>query len=462
MLNDVIIANKTYTKLNISSSEQLDAIAVKVIKRDAPDFLLPIKVLNVDDTVEVRYELGNRTRLAYLPDAMTKQEFVVLLENLLRPFKICNDWFLDYHNFYLNKSYITVGKTYADVQYVYVPDLNYRNEDNEILDFFRNLILQINLSDEPLYVMNLFRRLNERDASLLSILEYIAANEAEKTAPAAAPTPIPVPIPEPAPIPTPIPVVVPKPAETPKPAPTPAPAINTPSKQGADFGNNDMRGGLIDNLFGDAPEEEAPKKSGGFFGTKKEKKQIKEETKGTKNNGLFGGILGGKKTAETTVPKVTVPKETVPQTPAPTVIPQAAVPVATVVYQDDTETAIAGDDEPVSNGNVLMLELEADGGYSFPKLIEVDLSKGYATIGRLDKTGKPQADYNFEASLSFISRRHLRVEKQGEQNVIIDLAADKNGTMLNGEVMVANMSYPIKNGDRIMFSKKHRITYRVC
>ena len=260
MLNDVVIANKTYAKLNISNGEQLDEIAVKVMKQDIPEFLLPIKVINIDGEIEVRYELGSRTRMSYLPESMTKQEFIILLENMVRPFKLCNDWFLDYHNFYLDKDYITIGKTYSDVKYVYIPDQSYGNDEDEILEFFRNLILNTNLKDDPIYVMNLYRRLNERGASLISILDYIANDVSANSAPTPVPVaPAPVPVaPTPAPAPTPSPAtpkaagwgdmlskVVPQKQETQAATSIPAPAENLA------FGQDDMRGGLINNLFGD-------------------------------------------------------------------------------------------------------------------------------------------------------------------------------------------------------------------
>lgn len=456
MLNDIVVANKAYAKLNIADSRQLDEIAVKVIKQDTPDFLLPIKVLDIDDKIEIRYELGSRMRLSYLPDIMTKQEFVILLENLLRPFKNCNDWFLDYHNFYLDKAYITVGKSYSDVRYVYIPDLNYRNEENEILDFFRNFILNTNLSDEPMYVMNLYRCLNERDASVVSILDHIANDTAVTPVTTSVSVEKPVPIP---------------------PVSLQASAVNTVDVkqesvkesvqkkavlENSEFGKEDARGGLIDNLFGEE-EAEGTRKSGGIFSSKKEKKAPKAEPKEKvkKTGGIFGGILGGRKITEE---KTEVSVEQLMSQASGLAAEKnhtSAVPMMAAPYYDDTETAIAGEEEPADMENMLVLMLESDGGYAFPKYIEVDMSRGYATIGRMDKAGNKQSDYNFDSAFSFISRRHLRVEKRGAQYVIIDLAADKNGTLLNGEVLTANMAYPIKAGDKIMFSKKHRITYRV-
>lgn len=475
MLQDVVIANKTYVKLNISSEEQLDSIAVKVIKQDTPEFLLPIKMININGEIEVRYELGSRMRMGYLSESMTKQEFIILLEGLVKPFKICNDWFLDYHNFYLDKDYITVGRTYSDVKYVYIPNQSYGNDEDKIMDFFKNFILNINLKDDPMYVMNLYRRLNERGASLVSIMDYIAndINEESTNAQFSAPplSKTPASLPEQEKIETAggwgniLSKASSKEEETKTSSTESMSTSSTSESSGVEFGQNDMRGGLINNLFGEK-EEEIPKKKFGFSTkTGKEKKTAKEtpketpKNKGNKSGGFLSGFLSGKKSAGE---KQKTGVEQLISTPQQQT-KQETEPVMVVPYQDDMDnTFIADEDEPASVGNKLVLQLDEAGGYQFPKYIEIDLNRGFATIGRYDKSGNPQGDYNFDASLSFISKRHLRIEKRGEQCFIIDLAFDKNGTMLNGDVLAANMAYPITSGDRIVFSKKHRITYRVC
>ena len=74
MLTDVVIANKSYTKLTVPAGSQTDQIALRVIRRDCPDFLLPIKVMEIDGELEIRYELLEGVRLSYFPKKM-KNEF---------------------------------------------------------------------------------------------------------------------------------------------------------------------------------------------------------------------------------------------------------------------------------------------------------------------------------------------------------------------------------------------------
>lgn len=472
MLKDVVIANKVYAKLNIADAGKLDDIAVKVIKQDTPDFLVPFKMMSIDGETEIRYEIGEGTRLNYLPESMTKREFVLLLENMIRPFKTCNDWFLDYHCFHLDTNYIFVGKNYTSVKYIYIPDANYAQDEESVLDFFRDFVLNINLSDDPVFVMNLYRQLKERTATLVSVLDYISQGEAAGGAATPAPeanytNPAPqAPVNREQPVKAFAPVnnapVNAAPANN---APvnnfaaSSAPASNANTSQ--EFGKADVKGDLISNLFGE--EEDTPKSGKADKKAKvKEKNPPKEVAQKDKNKGFLGGIFGGGKSAEKAPVQQNVQQRAPMQQAQPM---QQSIPTPQVqqnaFFEEEDVTFIAADEAPVNDGTKLTLQLEEDRGYHFPKFIEVDLSRGFATIGRFDKAGNAQADYNFEASLSFISRRHLRVEKLGDQYRVIDLGSG-NGTLVNNEVMVTNMPYAVKAGDRIVFSKNHQIVYRVC
>ena len=94
-------------------------------------------------------------------------------------------------------------------------------------------------------------------------------------------------------------------------------------------------------------------------------------------------------------------------------------------------------------------------------MINLDLNKGYAVIGRYDKTGKLSADFNFDMSLTYIGRRHARFELSGEDVYIIDLES-KNHTFLNNEELLPNRRYLLHKDDRIMITQKYGIVYQVC
>ena len=119
------------------------------------------------------------------------------------------------------------------------------------------------------------------------------------------------------------------------------------------------------------------------------------------------------------------------------------------------------DDDEIESTDTLRMRLESSAVDNVPELIELDMSKVCVVVGRVDKTGKMSADFNFDMSLTYIGRRHARFEKVGEDFFMIDLES-KNHTYLNGEELLPNRRYPIHKGDRITFTKKYAITYRVC
>jgi len=492
MLEKTLIANKSCAKLKISAAQEMDEIAVKVIRQDTPDFVLPFKTIDIDGETEFRYELGDGMPLEYLPSNMTKSELLILLENMLRPLKECNDWLLDYHNFHFGKEYIIVGKDYLNVKYVYIPAASFKKTDAEILAFFEEVVWNIKLTDEPMYIMDLCRRLRDKQTTLFTLLEYVSQELGGNT------------------------MFVEQPVvqesqtgnfgqvigevvegvkrETKKidtsflnkfgfgnntsnqqtVAPAPEPVVenvvsSTPAA-GSEFGKEDVQSNLINNLFGEEEQDDKKKKKEREKQEreqrereKKERERIEKEQRERerkerdRRGGGFSLFGGGRNTEKVSQPVQQNANPASYHTPAQ----QQASPYVAPAGSSGSETQIFNMDDFTSNGNKLMLQLEDDGGYPFPRTIELDFSnKNYFVIGRYDKSGIPQADYNFEAAFSFISRRHLRIEKNGEQFTVVDLGSG-NGSMLNNDVLVPNMPYVVKEGDRIVFSKQQRISYRV-
>ena len=449
--------------------ETLDEIAIKVIKQDTPDFLMQMKMLNIDGEIELRYEIGSDLRFSYLPMEMTKSEFLVLLQSLLRPFKECNDWFLDYHHFYLDMNYITVGKDYTSIKYIYIPDMEFQQNEDEILNFFRNFILNTNLTDAKSYILELYRMLNVSGASLGMLIEQIEKDVIPKVPISEKRTEL-------------VNQMIPekkkdiqvrkewKPQEVEKTVEFVTENLELVkeniSKKGEEFGADNIQNDLIGNLFGDMYEEEETK------GKKKEKKkdkhvkkekEIKNVSKEKSGKGLFGGLfLGGKGKEEIKEEMEVRPKQKEREVVYFDKVDESYDETSyDSVGEEYDNTVIGSDDDLESNENKFVLELIEDGGYQFPKYIEIDLRKGYAMVGRYDKNGRAQADYNFDASFSFISRKHFRIEKRENGYVIIDVGSG-NGTFVNDNLLAVNMAYSINVGDRIVLSRKHRITYKVC
>lgn len=499
MLKDVVIANKSYTKLNITEGRAVDNIALMVMKQDCPDFLLPLKTLEIDGELELRYELLEGIRLCYSNMKMMKNEFTVLLKNMLIPFKTCNDWFLDYHNILMDANYIMVGRNGQTVRYIYIPMAEYAHSDRQIIDFFCDIVLKAEIADDPRYTVNLLRVLKADDANLMTLLDYIS-KETDSGAgePAASGNPS----------------AVNQPQEVQPCKSAVGAAINSgsafkgstaavgggeqkaqkmrtvrteetetaeeknnggresgaarPGQMPQEFGRQDMEARLLGNLFGDDEKEDDQK---GDDQAKKKKKKDKaskqtNEVKGAKDRkGLFffKGNGKGEKQQDTVRNAGRGASSAVQSQEAYTGAENSAVQdgwQSQSGYGGEDATEIDKEDE-VYDSSMIRLSLENGAGFHCPQYIEINLQKGFATVGRYDKNGQAQADFNFDASLSFVSRVHFRIEKIGEQWQIIDLNSH-NGTFVNGEALIPNIAYPLRPNDRIMISVKNRLTYQVC
>lgn len=213
----------------------------------------------------------------------------------------------------------------------------------------------------------------------------------------------------------------------------------------------------MDNLFGEEEEEpaaekkkkkEKQQKSGGLLNLFKGKTKTKHQQP-VSNTGQVGHYPGAAGERQVTDPAPS-------QAAAPN-CPQ--IPVGRQMESED-ETMILNRDEAVDN-RFLRLRLEKCTGCSCPDFIEIDLQRGYATVGRLNKNGETQSDFNFDASVSFVSRRHFRVELNQDDWKIVDLEST-NGTFVNGEALLPNMPYPLKANDVItIVCNKRSLTYRV-
>ena len=446
MLTDVVIANKSYAKLNVPEDHTPDPIAIKVIKQDCPDFLLPMKTLEIDGSMEIRYELTEGIRLSYMPGKMDKNSFITMMIQMLSPFEICNDWFLDYHNFLLDEDYILIRKNGGMVKYVYLPSKQYRNSEEKVKDFFSKIILKTDITDAPGYMVNPLRILNSQDSTLLTLLDHFKKEEGAETVKAEEETSATKP---------PDDRFVEKPKDNPVPKPErkeEPPKVSQgvrPGQSPNGFGQNDDAGRLMENLFGESAEIVEGKK-----GKKGDKKQVKE-----KQGGIFK-LFKGKSKPE-------IKPDSLGENLEKNQFPEKDVSVPLRPSQPlpcDYEEATIIEEAGTGSYCLLRLCLESCSGCECPKVIELDLEHGFITVGRLNKRGEEQADFNFDASLSFVSRRHFRVEKgQGtEQWNIIDLEST-NGTYVNGTRLHPNISYGLNRNDTIMISGNRRhLIYRIC
>lgn len=98
-------------------------------------------------------------------------------------------------------------------------------------------------------------------------------------------------------------------------------------------------------------------------------------------------------------------------------------------------------------------------GFSCPGVIELDMSGGFATVGRMEKSGMSHNTFSFDSSVTFVSRSHIRLEKRNSGIFVIDLDS-KGGTWKNEERLIPNLPVQLANGDQLIFTTK-RLIYRV-
>ena len=430
MLNEVMIANKNYASIVVEDRKKLDIIAIKVIRYDCPPFLLPIRLVSIDNEVQLRYEILGGIRLAYMTLQMSKHELNKLLNQLLAPYVDCADWFLDFHNIYLDRNYIMVNQSDFKVRYIYMPYEYGIQTEEEVLQFFRDLVASVNLQDDDAYIAALLRRIIGKDASITAFADLVRENLKKEES-------VTVQMPRQAPVMTTVSV----PIDTKS-----VPQSSEPDVR-KEFGKVDLTDSIGAGLFGES-----------------EKTVNKKAAKKEKQSNFFGRLLGSDKKSkkESSEPSVSENREkavtvSIPAADHREKALESLIENPMNLTEDNTE--ISAEEENVSG--ILRLRLDRAQVDNIPNTIELDLRNGYAVIGRYDKTGKLSADFNFDMSLTYIGRRHARFELSDEDVYIIDLES-KNHTFLNNEELLPNRRYLLHKGDRIMITQKYGIVYQVC
>lgn len=459
MLNEVMIANKNYASVVVEDKGRLDKTALNVIRYDCPSFLLPIRLVSINNEIQLRYEILGGIRLAYMSLQMKKQELNQMLYQLLMPYTECADWFLDFHNIYLDRNYIMVDQSDMRVKYIYMPYGSNIQTEEQIMRFFCDLVMDVELQDDQAYITTLLRSIMGKDASLTAFAELIQSYIKDKDA---QPTPVSEQKQQP------VSVQVSHQVNT---SPVLSDRAEEKKEPVEEFGVNDLAGSIGAGLFGESggSTDKKTKKKVDKKADKKEK-QPKEKPPKEKSpkegKGLFGMLRGGDKKAK----KGEAESKQADSMDGTEVLGTSAAAEMNAYREnsaqiqqgfgmDDFRTEIYDEEEPAAG--MLRLRLETAHISNIPSTIDLDMRNGYAVIGRYDKTGKLSADFNFDMSLTFIGRRHARFEMSGSDMYIIDLES-KNHTYLNSEELLPNRRYPLHKGDRIMLTQKYGIIYRVC
>ena len=457
-------ADANYLDISPEEPARLDPIALRMLQEDKPEFFLPVQVRTMNDRLSLRYRLQNAVSLSNsIGGALTKREFVELALSLLTPFMKCRDWFLDYHYICVNPQFILHDRHSGGYLFVYVPEQSFYNDDREIISFFESVLNYIDISDDREYqieIMHYFRGGNVT----LSEMWQMFTNEREKSS-----------------------MVAPKPKveernytansiptggsyvnspavntervdEKPAPVETPKPAANTGSAKPSFF----------DKLIGKKkPESEpveskptAPKAADNnddgddmieeLFGGKKSKSKPQKNLKPEKNEPLKKG--GFFKSAAANEPKPEPKPAPKPVEPVqPSFEPQPSFGFG---ESESDETSIG--DADIERSYLELIDSRFD---NVPQHISLEFDKPFVTLGRRTPDG-PQPDIAFPEHCRGISRQHARITNKDGALEIIDLGSTYH-TLLDGQRLVPNMSYPLKNGMILTIVEDKPVRYRV-
>ena len=482
-----------YLNIAISDIDKLDEITIHVMEQDRPDFVLPMNVKSVNDSAILRFELpSNATALKYYANTMQKEQFVSLFLKIINPFLDCMDWFLDAHQFLLDEGNIYVDRESGNVSYIYIPDNDYKNSDEDIFDFLRTVFTRFNITDDQKLTLEIYRffdneklktltglqtilKRNERPTNLVKktrgASSYVinASNEKEKQK---------------------IQLINEDSNNKPlQPQIEMSSEIQTNKKK--DKGKEKQDNGLVSN-------EEKPKDTDDFFinlfgDEEQENKKGSKEKKEKKSVGLFGGFRKSKKQEDATDDKKSrdqrffslkkndrkdqqlnndIKNEEVKGSPlfspeaeneirrkqnintSEYAFPfQAPYDSSNTVVLDSDSTAIV---ESLEDGFLQLIASPLGGA---PDHISLKFKQKQLFLGRAVKD-EPLPDIAFPNHFKSIGRKHVVFEKHDDGIYIIDLGS-LNHTTLDGETMVPNREYMLKTGSVIGLTLAAPIKYKV-
>jgi len=412
--------------------EELDKKALYTILSEQPDFLLPFRHIIVDGQVEFTYQIGNRSKLAYLSGNRSSGEYADLWFNILHPLLDCDDWFMNPYSFVLKPEYLYCDNSKA-IFFVYIPSVRACSDYNALKSMVtevarQNHVTDVTLENKVVWAIQDFS-LTEFLQMLRPYRGYASQDAAASPAPAAEPPPPPPPPPPQRP-------VQPEPPASKQSAkkqvveqqiqtPAPPPAVSgRPDDIAIIFPPDGKEGKKEKSLKLPTPKKEK---------TEKPKKEPKEK----------GGFPGKKQQQQDIIQGA------------------AAMPIQGVAAMPVQQSPPVYATPPgmYSNG-ATQIDLPEAGGPKFryigngahPGIITVPIAAGgIFTIGRFDPSaGAGQSSFEFSTDTKAVSRRHAVVERNAEGFVLIDLNSSA-GTFINGQQIQPNTPYKLERGCRVSF-----------
>ncbi len=463
-----------YLNISLTELEELDETAIKTIKEDCPDFLIPFHLMNINDSNFLKYKLMNAVSLEYSSLTMTKNMFAEMYFSLLTPFVTGKDWFLDYHYLCINPTYVYCSRDLKKSFFIYIPAKSYRNGDKEILGFFQNVLNNVTITDESGFMVKLYQYFNRGNVTLAELYRMVreeCKNEGSaehKVIPAehsavSATSAIKQGVAMQTQPDYPVQQLAYQPEKTDEKQQKKKNLFGSSEKkkkekeemaetaippftvQNPDFGNLEGDEEVIAALFGDNKKKTKEKKE-------KKEKPIKEKPpKKEKSRGFFGSR---KKQEDLPQSEEAIVQNSISYS-QPQIYPMVQNMDA-ITQEDDGVTEILDDGMMQKEEFLSLIESPVSGA---PVRISLGFDKPFITLGRMSNNAiKP--DVAFSSDLKGIGRMHARIEKKNGVFYAIDLGS-ANHTFVNGQMLVPNTPWPLKNGDELTLTSGTPVRYRV-
>ncbi|MEG1752779.1 MAG: DUF6382 domain-containing protein, partial [Christensenella sp.] len=422
---------KASVNVTLTNESCIDSIAINMLRNDCPPFILSSNLSEMNGQTVLRFDAENYTSLEYFSAQLSRQEFLKLCDNLLKPISECAQWLLNGGALCFTPKYIFVDKYTFNVKYIYVPVLGADNSEADIKALIMKALQNCNPQNSSDLQMELYRLFAQPACSLADLNEVITRhiNMNGSTPKQEAASYIPQANFAPHNVQTPVAkedknvsavsqvaskvqqglnqietLATPKPQNEPK---APAALKNLTPEELLEY---EIMQGLSAEKPGKAPKKEKPTK---------EKKPVKEKKP------LFS--FGKKEVAQKKNDEI---KEILLGAPenysAPARVQPAIIQPAYIAQQLDESTEIA-----VNNGDnsgVFLSVASYNCPYNIPPRIEIVFNNGAMTIGRFDAAKNvKKTDFAFDSTIKPISRIHARLEFSNNQYYLIDLGS-ANGT----------------------------------
>ena len=438
--------------------DEVDKKSLYTILADRPDFVLPFFHKIIDGKIEFTYQIGNRSKLAYISGNKNPHEYAELWHGVLHPLLNCENWFMKPYSFVLQSNYIYCDRNGRVFSYVYIPSVkdcsDYQTLQKMATDVAKlNHVTDISLENRAIWALQNF---NPSEFMLMISPYRLGAGgthnpeQDSQIPPSSSQEPYQI---------LDLPKQVTKPEQPPQKLPPPEqqPVYIEKAEPKTPVGALKMSDDIAISLppNGKMPKEDKPKK------VKKDKEpRQKDKPKDAPIAKPKGSIWGKKNPPQQDIIQGAAIDDMrvmqgAPQLYPPSLTPQPvphAYPQSLPLYPPQVSA-----DEDNAFTQIEYHETDAPkfryiGSGDHPRVIEVlTQDGGLFTIGRFDvSVGVQQSNFEFDKKTKAVSRRHAAIERNAEGHFIVDLDSS-GGTYINGQKLPPNAPFRLDKGSRVSF-----------